>query len=288
MKRRTSVKLLGLFGVYILTGSKTVEAITNSTCEICRKAWEGLGKFPRTRYQFRYIEPVAKLPKVFIYGDSISIGYTEYVRASLEGIASVYRLHENGSSSNEFIKKMEKFRKTMFQPYLEGGWNFKWDVIHFNVGLHDLKYLSNKKLDKENGTQVTSLELYEANLNKIINYLKINYPKAKLIFATTTLVPDGEPGRIKGDAIRYNDVALKVLKNHKDIIVNNLHLFSIPVWKSHGKGYGDVHYQEEGSRLLGIEVAKVIANILHTKPMECPSAEVIKNKFKIYETSKKK
>jgi len=288
MKRRASVKLLGLFGVYILTGFKTVEVIATNTCEICKKAWESLGKFPRIRYQFRYIEPVAKLPKVFIYGDSISIGYTEYVRASLEGKASVYRLHENGASSNEFIQKMEKFRKTMFQPYLKGGWNFKWDVIHFNVGLHDLKYIVNRKLDKENGKQVTSLELYEGNLNNIINYLKTNYPKTKLIFAMTTLVPDGEPGRVKGDAIRYNKVALKVLRKHQDIIVNDLHSFSIPVWKAHGRGYGDVHYKEEGSRLLGIEVAKIIANKLKIKPVECPSAEVIKNKFKMYESSSKK
>jgi len=67
-----------------------------------------MSKFTAKRYQFRYIEPVKDLSKVFIYGDSISIGYTEYARASLEDLACVYRLHVNGGSSNDFIAKMER------------------------------------------------------------------------------------------------------------------------------------------------------------------------------------
>jgi len=67
MDRRASVKLLGLFGLYLLTTScKGVKAITNSACEVCKEAWKSLGKFPRMRYQFRYIEPVTKLPNVFM------------------------------------------------------------------------------------------------------------------------------------------------------------------------------------------------------------------------------
>jgi len=36
-------------------------------------------------------------------GDSISIGYAEYVRCALEGLATVIRLHKNaGNTSNSF------------------------------------------------------------------------------------------------------------------------------------------------------------------------------------------
>lgn len=288
MKRRESIRVLGILGLAALVPVKALGSVLSNGCEVCKAAWIGLSKFNANRYQFRYIEPTAGLPKVFLYGDSISIGYTEYVRASLKGKADVVRLHENGNSSQTFIKKMETFKKALFQPFLKEGWTFSWDVIHFNVGLHDLKYLANNKLDKEKGTQVSSLEVYEDNLNKIITYLKTNYPKAKLIFATTTPVPEGEAGRFKGDAVRYNQVALKVMENHKDIIVNDLYTFSIPVMETHGEGYGNVHYKAGGSRVQGIEVAKVVANALNIEPIDCPSVEVISSKAKAYESHNKK
>lgn len=46
-------------------------------------------------------------------------------------------------------------------------WDFKWDVIHFNVGLHDLKYLLGKNKDKENGKQCIDVDAYQGNPNKI-------------------------------------------------------------------------------------------------------------------------
>ncbi len=288
MKRRSFFKNLGGFSLITFMPLHICSKVLSSFCDACKEAWTGLSKFNARRYQFRYIEPTPGLPKVFLYGDSISIGYTEYVRASLAGKADVMRLHVNGNSSGRFIRNMEKFRKALFQPDFADGWTFKWDVIHFNVGLHDLKYLNKKKLDKENGKQVSSLEEYEKNLNGIIAYLKETYPTAKLIFATTTPVPEGEPGRFAGDAIRYNEVALKVLANHKDIMVNDLFQFSGPVLEVHGKGYGDVHYKAEGSRMQGIEVAQKIAQAINITPVECPSVEIITSRFKEYGASKKK
>ncbi|MGJ8592747.1 MAG: SGNH/GDSL hydrolase family protein [Aquaticitalea sp.] len=282
--RRQSIKMISAFGLASLFPMRILSQVLDSTCDACLKAWESLGKFTKTRYQFRYIEPVAALPKIFIYGDSISIGYTEYVRESLKGKACVYRLHINGQSSNEFMERMEKLRHTMFQPFLKDGWNFEWDVIHFNVGLHDLKYLHGKELNKVDGTQVSSIEVYEKNLNDNIQYLKETYPNAKLIFATTTPVPVGEPGRVTGDAIKYNEVALQVMKGYPEIIVNDLYTFSVPVLKEFANKPGDVHYKAEGSRLQGIEVAQVIANALNITPVECPSTEVINAKFKEYES----
>ncbi|MFC1761522.1 GDSL-type esterase/lipase family protein [Planctomycetota bacterium] len=251
--------------------------------DACKDAWRGMHKFTASRYQFRYIEPIASLPKVFIYGDSISIGYTEYVRAALDDKACVYRLHQNGGASGGFVQNMERLRKTMFQPGLKQGWDFDWDVIHFNVGLHDLKYVANGKLDKEKGKQVASLETYENNLRSIIKYLKSQYPQAKLVFCSTTPVPEGEPGRIVGDAERYNQVAYKVLKDHQDIRINDLHTFSIPVQEEYAAGPGDVHYKAEGSRLQGMEVARAIVDVLGIEPGDCPSVEVITDRFKQYE-----
>jgi len=49
-----------------------------------------------------------------MYVDSISIGYTEYTRDTLDGKACEYRLQENGGRRNDFIRKMETLRKIMF------------------------------------------------------------------------------------------------------------------------------------------------------------------------------
>ncbi len=89
----------------------------------------------------------------FIYGDSISIAYTLQVREALAGKANVYRFYGNGNHSGRFIPGMTKLHTVMRDADVEGHWDFKWDVIHLNVGLHDLKSCRNK-LQVEGGKQV--------------------------------------------------------------------------------------------------------------------------------------
>ena len=283
ISRRKTLKAIGALGLTAWCSFRSIGNTFNIVCNTCEEAWNGLHRFTGSRYQFRYIEPKADLPNVFIYGDSISIGYTEYVRASLETKASVYRLHENGSSSDAFIDKMEKLRTTMFQPHLKDGWNFEWAVIHFNVGLHDLKYLLDGKLNKEEGKQVTSLKQYEKNLHSIVAYLKDLSPKSKLIFATTTPVPEDANGRISGDSIRFNEVASKVMKQYEDIQVNDLYEFTKTKLKGQNVKPNNVHFTKEGSRLQGIEVARVVADSIGIRPNDCPSVAVIDEEFKKYE-----
>ena len=62
-----------------------------------------------------------------------------------------------------------------------------WDVIHFNHGLHDLKYVDaqgKNTRSKEDGHIQIPLESYGENLEKIAKRLK--QTGAHLIFATTT------------------------------------------------------------------------------------------------------
>ncbi len=228
----------------------------------CRSAWKLLcGKLTDNK-PFAYVAPQKGLPNVLLYGDSISIGYTLPVRNTLAGKANVFRLFCNGGSSNEFILNMEKMRKTMFQPFLKNGWDFEWDLIHFNVGLHDLKYLSNGNLDKVNGNQVSSIEKYKENLKSICIYLNETYPKAILIFATTTPVPEGEPGRMVGDDLKYNKAALEVLAEYPKIKINDLYSFVKPNFNKWDIKPGNVHYNKTGYLEEGREVAKVIQKYL--------------------------
>lgn len=262
MKRREFVKYLGAASLYVGTASCTSASIFRKRYndEVCREAWS---KLANKGEAFVYVAPNKKLPNVFIYGDSISIGYTPTVRKELSEKANVFRFHKNGQSSNRMIPFMEKMRTTMFQPHLEGGWDFDWDVIHFNVGLHDLKYIKNGKLDKVNGRQVNSIAKYKENLDEICKYLQKEYPKAKLIFATTTAVPDeGADGRFAGDSVKYNKAALEVLANYPAIQINDLYAFTKPNAAEWYIAPENVHYNNTGKIAQGKQVAKVIAENL--------------------------
>src|SRR5438105_12012509 len=77
---------------------------------------------------FAQVKDDPALPRVLIIGDSISIGYTVPTRKLLEGKANVHRIPENGGPTTAGLKNVKK--------WLGEG---KWDVIHFNWGLHDIK-----------------------------------------------------------------------------------------------------------------------------------------------------
>lgn len=224
-----------------------------------QEAWEGLlaGKSKR-RVAFKFVENDPKLPNVLLYGDSISIGYTPDVQAELAGKANVYRIHCNGGDSRSFKGKMMDMHAAMKEQ-----WDFDWDVIHFNVGLHDLKYLNKKNdLDLENGKQVASLEEYAANLEAIIAYLKDLAPDATLIFATTTPVPENAAGRRAGDAVRYNQTALEVMAKHPEIQINDLYALTKPMQAEWWVEPGNVHYERVGQKAQAHAVASKIAESL--------------------------
>ncbi|TWU44197.1 Alpha-L-fucosidase [Novipirellula aureliae] len=227
-----------------------------------RDAWAKLAGKSVGRPEFAFVENDPALPNVLIYGDSISIMYTQRVREKLKDKANVYRLYCNGGDSSSFIAKMTKMHEAMRDEKLDQPWTFDWDVIQFNIGLHDLKYISANKLDKQNGKQVTTLQEYQKNLDEIVGYLKKLAPEAKLIFATTTPVPEGEPGRFAGDAVKYNKVAEEVMSKYPEITINDLYSFTKPNQQVWWNKPGDVHYKPEGRSAQGDEVARIILESL--------------------------
>ena len=130
------------------------------------------------------------------------------------------------------------------------------------MGLHDLKYMAHGKLDKKNGKQVSSINSYKEKLDAVCQYLIKEFPKTKLIFATTTPVPEGAAGRIAGDSIKYNKAALEVLKNYPSIAINDLYTFTKPNFEDWCIEPGNVHYNETGKREQGKEVARIIGKYL--------------------------
>lgn len=228
-----------------------------------KDSWEKLvGKRQAERPEYAYLTNAPSLPNVLIYGDSISIHYTQRVREKLQGKANVYRVFSNGQHSGAFVEKMTLMHDTMRDDQLVDPWTFDWDVIHFNVGLHDLKYLTGKKLDKENGKQVTSIEKYKKNLEEIVAYLNQLAPNTKLIFATTTPVPENANGRFAGDAQKYNAAAMKVLSKVPSITINDLFTFTKPNQSKWWSKPGDVHFNAVGREAQADEVSRFILDAL--------------------------
>jgi len=154
------------------------------------------------------------LPRVLLIGDSICGGYQKGVKTLLAGKAVVVKNQGNGQHTWNGLERLD--------DWLGDG---KWDVIHFNWGLWDVAYRNPKSknfghLDKVDGKLTTSLPDYEKNLRTLVARLKKT--GAVLVWASTTPVPDGEPGRIKGDAATYNAVAAKIMAAN-GVAIDDLH-----------------------------------------------------------------
>ena len=198
---------------------------------------------------FRFIKDDLRLPRVLLIGDSISIGYTEYVRKLLSGKVNVHRIPDNGSSTVAGLKNLNRWLD-----------NKKWDVIHFNWGLHDLKYLR----ANPPGTlrQYVPLSQYKKNLRILVTKLKST--GAKLIFATTTPFPEAvAPLRIPSDVVKYNFAALEIMSAY-GIAINDLYSFSLPRLKEIQRKR-NVHFLPRGYQALAGEVAASILNALNNE-----------------------
>ena len=62
--------------------------------------------------------------------------------------------------------------------------------------------------------------------------------------------------------MKYNKVVMKVLKKHPEIVVNDLFSFTKPHHSEWWSKPGNVHYNKEGIRAQGEEVAGVLEESL--------------------------
>jgi len=200
---------------------------------------------------FAPVKDDPKLPRVLLIGDSISIGYTLPTREFLEGKANLHRIPTNGGPTTRGLTNIDE--------WLGKG---KWDLIHFNWGLHDLKYMgpNGKNLfpKEKGGKPQVPIDAYEKNLDKLVTRLKKT--GAKLIWRNTTPVPPGSKGRYVGDSAKYNTAAVRVMKKH-GVPTHDLFTMSKKCMKEIMRP-ANVHYTPAGSKVLGKDVARVIIEAL--------------------------
>lgn len=183
------------------------------------------------------VQDVPGLPRVLLIGDSISMGYTLPVRKRLEGVANVHRILTNGGPSKNVVH---------YDRWLGSG---KWDLIHFNHGIHDLRHMADGR------RQVEPAE-YEKNLRAIVSRLR--QTGARLIFATTTPIPPPplKPERTFGEVAEYNAIAARVMRE-LGVPVNDLYGHVLPEFdRLHQPS--DLHYTPAGSEFLADKVAAEI------------------------------
>lgn len=203
------------------------------------------------------------LPRILIIGDSIAGGYFPFVQEILKGKAILIKpeqLDEDG-------KPTSCEGTTMGVKNIDA-WigETKWDVIHFNFGLHDMKHVkpgTNRNSKDLNDPVQADLAQYEKNLRMITEKLKAT--GARLIFATTTPYPDVLDRQIRTSGMpeKYNEVALEIMKE-SEIQINDLYLFVLPRMEELQRP-NNVHFTETGSKALAELVSSVILNNLPAK-----------------------
>ena len=203
------------------------------------------------------LSPIAEvegLPHVLIIGDSISIGYTLPTRALLQGKVNLHRIPTNGGPTTKGLSEIDKWLGIR-----------KWDLVHFNWGLHDLKFMgkdgTNLVPKEEGGIVQVPLPDYEKNLNLLVTRMKKS--ARQLVWRNTTPIPAGSKARYVGDSVKYNQAAARIMKKHG---VPTLDLYTPS--KKNMKAWmrvANVHYFPAGSQALAEIVAENITKRLKIK-----------------------
>ena len=176
-----------------------------------------------------FVQDDPKLPRVLLIGDSVSRGYTQPTRVALAGKANVHRAPANCGPTASGLKNLE--------VWLGAG---KWDVIHFNFGIHD---------------RATPAADYVKRLEEIV--VRLEKTGAKLIWASTTPIPDNPAQKQTAQSIvEKNALAAEIMQKH-GIPTDDLFGAMTPRLKDFQPPL-DVHFTGAGYDFLGARVGEAV------------------------------
>jgi len=179
------------------------------------------------------------LPRVLLIGDSITRGYGPRVETNLKGVAYVGRLATSKSLGDPALLQQVA---VILQEQ-------KFDVIHFNNGLH--------------GSGYTQQE-YAAALPKLLAVFHRYAPAAKLIWASSTDVRQKDHVEAVSAAdtqrVTERNAAVAAIVTKKNIPIDDLFV----VIKDHPEYHvhDGVHFNDTGYTALAAQVAKSIQAVL--------------------------
>ncbi len=177
-----------------------------------------------------FVEDDSALPRVLLIGDSVSRAYTQTVRQELAGQANVHRAPANCGPTARGLEKLD--------VWLGDG---KWDVIHFNFGIHD---------------RATPLADYTQRLETLVE--RLQQTGATVIWASTTPIPDVPDKKYTAASIVERNTAAAAIMEKHGVAIDDLYTAILPLLDELQKPE-DVHFHEPGNVFLGQQVAKFLA-----------------------------
>ena len=190
------------------------------------------------------------MKKILLIGDSVRKGYDAYVKERMSKAAYVYYPEENSMFTQYILRNLHCWTDDLELREL--------DAIHWNAGLWDtLRIYGDEPL--------TDIKTYEKNIERIIKRMKLLFPTAKIIFATST--PVIEDGYIKNfefrynrDIENYNSIACKAAKKC-GVTVNDL--YSLLKEKPESLHSDQTHfYTADATELIGDAVVNTLCQEL--------------------------
>lgn len=190
------------------------------------------------------------MKKIVLIGDSIRMGYDKYVKDALCGVAEVFYPPENCRFAEYVLRYAHEWKKN-------GEWGDDVELVHWNAGLWDA-------LELFGDEPLTPLPYYSEAIKRIDKRLRMLFPKAKFIFATSTNVSEkmARPEFMRHNKTieKYNETAINALAD-TNTIINDLYSLTSTVPDSYRSDW--VHfYTPRGTELIGGKVLSVICEAL--------------------------
>jgi len=188
-----------------------------------------------------------KWPKVMIYGDSISMGYRNYlIPALLE--KNIYVFHcvhfINGGVPRQAMEEMAG--------------RYQFDAIVFNNGLHSLHWTPDKVSDPE----------IHHRMSELAQSFKHGAPQAEIFYLATTPHTAKRPGPgqavnalgAKNDmVVRLNDITRQVMREEGIEMIDVYSILSRKLELASGDGY---HWQGSAYEIISNEIQKKVTSVV--------------------------
>jgi hypothetical protein len=140
------------------------------------------------------------------------MGYDKYVKEAFSETAEVYYPADNCRFATYIIRFVHEWKK-------KGEWPEDADLVHWNAGLWDVPEIMGDE-------PVTPIEHYAVQIARIDRRLRELFPKAKIVFATSTAVEEEKFGpvfkRRNATIEAFNAAAIKALEG-TDTVIDDLY-----------------------------------------------------------------
>jgi lysophospholipase L1-like esterase len=121
----------------------------------------------------------------------------------------------------------------------------KWDIIHFNFGIHD---------------RATPLADYTTRLEQLIK--RMQQTGTKLVWASTTPIPD-VADKYSAESIVDRNAAAAILMEKHGVDIDDL-FTAITLRQAELQNPNDVHFTGPGNEILGQQVAAFLKSLIPT------------------------